>query len=140
MSNLNNSENEHKHSTLKAVFYFAVFLIMLGLGNIIFASGRIDLYNQVLLKLNALKNNALEIDSNSEQPDQELSSTKLSDITPSGRNNQEDERISLRIKRAKARLDFYKFVNLGGKCLLVISAFLILYCFYYSKDFESGRT
>ncbi len=104
----------YKNKSLKATLYFSIFLIVLGLGNIIFGTSRARVYSDVYFKLEALKTTESE--------------TALSKF--------DEEKLDNRLKRAKARMDFYRFVGLGGKSLLVISALLILYCLYYSKDFE----
>jgi hypothetical protein len=103
--------------------YFAVFLIVLGIGNIIFGYTRVQVYTHVYTELETLsKNYQTEIDSPL--------------IMNSAESKIDQEKLESGIRHAKARLDFYKLVEMGGKSLLVLSALLILYCFYYSKDFD----
>lgn len=102
--------NKALNRKLKSVLYAAILLIILGIGNILFAASKAQVYSDLYRKL-------LQI------------SKEESPISPN---------IDMRLKRAKARLDFYKVVNMGGKSLLVISALLLLYCLYMSKD--SGNT
>lgn len=123
MSERYNSKNKSQNKELKAVLYFAIFLIALGLGNIIFGASRSQEFTKVLNKLETIKK--IEEINVSEPFDQNLVVNKV-----------DSEKLDSGIKRAKAKLDFYRFVSLGGKCLLGISALLILYCLYYSKDFE----
>lgn len=44
------------------------------------------------------------------------------------------------IDRIKARLDFYRIVELGGKCFLVVSGFLLLWYLLLLRDDEEPKT
>lgn len=119
---------------LKSVIYISLLLIVLGIGNIVFASSKLKLYGELYRRLNSV-NQELFRDPQTEQVPREKAE-KLSAGSEES-VSAEAQRLEARIARAKARLDFYKTVSMGGKCLLVTSALLLLYCLYMSKDTSS---
>lgn len=104
-----------QYRKLRSIIYFSVFLILLGLGNILFGTSRARIYTELNKKLESIMNDNIE-------------------------NKQTvhliDEKMNLRLKRSKAKLEFYRVVVLGGKYMLGISALLILYCLFNSRYFD----
>lgn len=119
---------------LRFAFHAAVLLIILGLGNIIMGSTRAEVYTDLYRQLEATsKPDPKKVD---EFGDLDSSETEFQPTLDKTIQAIEAEKLQMRLNRIRARLDFYKVVKMGGKCLLVGAALLLLYCLYASKEMK----
>ena len=111
------------HRRLRTVLGIALILIILGTGNLLIGHNRSKTYKNLLQKIQSEHETSLLRDEVSGEP-------------IIGSSKQEDDRYLIHRNRLQARLEFYRLVELGGKCFLALSGLCMLAYLVFSREPE----
>lgn len=104
------------NKAVKTTLGFALLLIVLGFANILFGQHKSNEYLSLLSKAS-----------------QELASPETPQSVPLLNPYLNTDKQSQYINMLKARIDFYTFVMLGGRCLLALAGVLLAACIVIMK-------
>lgn len=117
----------HIHRRQRAFLAFGILFVILGFGNLVIGKYRINLYNALLRDTQL-------------QYERELNNEKYQSDPVILSPSQEIDRYALHLRQVKSRLDFYRVVEIGGKCFLALSGFLFLSYFLVSRESANQRS